>query len=95
MLLFETENLAEASECFTDAIGKEYRGQINYTKGGLPCQRWDSNSPTFHYYHEYDSEENYCRNIRGDEPAPWCYTTYEGIRWDFCDIPHCGKLICL
>lgn len=77
-------------DCYTDPIAQHYKGKVNYTKGGLACQRWDSNSPHSHSYHDYDGEENYCRNLRGDEPATWCYTT-TSKRWDFCDVPHCGK----
>uniref|UniRef100_A0A3Q2ZA38 Kringle domain-containing protein n=1 Tax=Kryptolebias marmoratus TaxID=37003 RepID=A0A3Q2ZA38_KRYMA len=36
-------------------------------------------------------EENYCRNPDGD-PRPWCFTTSQSKRWDFCSIPRCGNL---
>ena len=36
--------------------------------------------------------ENYCRNPDVFEPGgPWCYTTNPRIRWEYCDIPMCGK----
>lgn len=80
-------------DCLTDPIGEDYIGQKQHTKFGLLCQRWDSNSPHSHNYHEYDGDENYCRNTLGDEPMPWCYTTSSSKRWDFCDIPHCGEFL--
>lgn len=36
---------------------------------------------------------NYCRNPDG-EPRPWCFTTDPNKRWEFCDIPRCGKSGC-
>lgn len=89
LLLLKTES-AVKEDCYTDSIGKEYKGTLSRTIGGLTCQRWDSNTPNSHSYHEYDGDENYCRNTRGDEPAPWCYTTSADKRWDFCDLKHCG-----
>ena len=89
MLFILTETGIER-DCFIDSVGKDYKGKINYTIGGIPCQRWDSDTPHKHYIHEYDGEENYCRNMNGYKHAPWCYTTSDDKRWDFCDVPHCG-----
>lgn len=33
-------------------------------------------------------EENYCRNPDG-EKAPWCFTTNQEVRWEYCKIPSC------
>uniref|UniRef100_A0A8C8AJ07 Kringle domain-containing protein n=1 Tax=Otus sunia TaxID=257818 RepID=A0A8C8AJ07_9STRI len=33
-------------------------------------------------------EENYCRNPDG-EKRPWCYTTNNSVRWEYCAIPRC------
>ena len=49
---------------------------------------WSSQTPHIHDYSE--SEWNYCRNP-DEEPKPWCYTTDPDKRWEFCDIPVCGK----
>ena len=34
--------------------------------------------------------ENFCRNPDEDESA-WCYTMDPNQRWEYCDIPLCGK----
>ena len=41
-------------------------------------------------YHYLASESNYCRIA--DEPDPWCYTTDNATRWDWCSVPYCCKL---
>ena len=34
---------------------------------------------------------NYCRNPDHESMGPWCYTTDPNERWQYCDIPQCGK----
>ena len=42
---------------------------------------------------------NYCSNIAAGpdvhhtcvETRPWCYTTDPNTRWEYCNIPICGK----
>ena len=69
------------------------RGQINITKSGKICQRWDKGvdghgRPTLYQ----DQEENYCRTLAGDGVVePWCYTTDNNTRWEECDVPICSK----
>ncbi|KAK2855941.1 hypothetical protein Q5P01_004676 [Channa striata] len=84
------------SSCTEECIycsGEKYRGKISITENGFTCQRWDSQTPHNHGYNpsalpEKFLEENYCRNPDGD-PRPWCFTTSESKRWDFCSIPRC------
>ena len=76
--------------------GRFYQGPINKTKTGIPCQRWDSQSPHTHnrppfVFPEIWNSENYCRNAGGEEPVPWCYTSDPKIRWQHCNIPTCGE----
>lgn len=75
----------------------EYRGNISITTSGKTCQRWDSQLP---HSQEYGNNlplgasihENYCRNPDSrDAITPWCYTTDANVRWEYCDIPICGK----
>ncbi|XP_056018012.1 uncharacterized protein LOC125671577 [Ostrea edulis] len=81
-------------DCRDTEKGMKYRGKINVTKDGTPCQHWDSTYP--HLPNErvrslgstLFKEKNYCRNP-DDEPFPWCYTMDINIRWQFCDIPFC------
>jgi len=58
----------------------------NTTISGRPCQRWDSQSPHIHPYSSLSSLENYCTNLNEDA-APWCYTTDEHHRMEFCSPP--------
>lgn len=76
--------------------GRYYMGQINVTKSGIPCQKWDSQKPHQHIqppnvFPQVQNAENYCRNAGGEEPSPWCYTMNESVRWQLCDIPLCRK----
>ncbi|XP_074660537.1 sushi, von Willebrand factor type A, EGF and pentraxin domain-containing protein 1-like [Tubulanus polymorphus] len=77
----------------TSRSGVEYTGNISVTIDGRPCQRWDSDKPHKHWYHDlskypdssWDAAANHCRNP-DVEPNPWCYTdTWK--RWNWCDIP--------
>ncbi|XP_036288154.1 hepatocyte growth factor-like protein isoform X4 [Pipistrellus kuhlii] len=68
--------------------GEGYRGTANTTAAGVPCQRWDAQSPHQHRFapDKYackDLRENFCRNPDGSE-APWCFTTRPGMRKAFC-----------
>lgn len=74
--------------------GRFYQGKINVTKTGIPCQKWDSQTPHSHdsppkIFPELRNSENYCRNVGGEEKHPWCFTTDSTIRWQHCDIPRC------
>ncbi|KAK3871189.1 hypothetical protein Pcinc_023649, partial [Petrolisthes cinctipes] len=76
--------------------GRWYFGNVNVTKEGIACQRWDSQEPHSHQrppdvFPEVQDAENYCRNAGGEEPSPWCYTVDPLIRWQHCNIPLCGK----
>ena len=89
--------------CIVDAgcyfgDGFAYKGYLNITEEGLPCQRWDAQFP--HEHDDTDAENfpddslsdanNYCRNPDSDE-RPWCFTTDPEIRWQFCHIEPCSK----
>ncbi|XP_056357528.1 hepatocyte growth factor-like protein isoform X4 [Oenanthe melanoleuca] len=68
--------------------GEGYRGRVNVTVSGIPCQRWDSQVPHKHHFvpEKYpckDLQENYCRNPDGSE-APWCFTSRPTVRIAFC-----------
>ena len=82
------------SDCFTDP--SQYVGTHNTTVSGAICQRWDSQTPQSHTqtadkFPEATLAEtnNYCRNP-GGQATPWCYTV-NGPRWEYCNIPKCGK----
>ncbi|XP_054736478.1 tyrosine-protein kinase transmembrane receptor Ror2 [Anastrepha obliqua] len=78
--------------------GRYYVGTVNFTKSGLPCQRWDVQHPHKHIqppqvFPQIAEGENYCRNAGGEEPFPWCYTLDESVRWQHCDIALCPDYI--
>ncbi|XP_064628850.1 apolipoprotein(a)-like isoform X2 [Lineus longissimus] len=88
----------KGTECTFSASGAEYLGthSVATASNGKQhtCQRWDSQTPNKHsrkaggvHLNEdtLTEAENYCRNIKGTEPKPWCYTT-GGPRWEYCDI---------
>ncbi|XP_066288232.1 plasminogen-like [Branchiostoma lanceolatum] len=72
--------------------GATYRGKVSVSKDGIPCQRWNSQTPHQHdipsRFPGTELNENYCRNPDGWD-RPWCYTTDPNIRWQICDIPGC------
>uniref|UniRef100_A0A4W3GEY2 Macrophage stimulating 1 n=1 Tax=Callorhinchus milii TaxID=7868 RepID=A0A4W3GEY2_CALMI len=74
-------------ECFK-RHGIGYRGTVNKTTSGTPCQPWNSQVPHQHQltpenYPCKGLEENYCRNPDGSE-APWCFTSDPDVRHAFC-----------
>lgn len=78
-------------ECLTEPKGQNYEGTKSVTKSGIKCQAWSVKTPHSHSFSKRLSNQvNYCRNPDG-EPKPWCYTTDKTKRWEFCDIPECGK----
>ena len=89
MLKF-TANCAKGS-------GRYYHGHVNQTKSEIPCATWFSNepheqsSPPKDIFPEMTNSANHCRNPGGTESSPWCYTTDPSVRWQYCDIPKCGK----
>jgi len=80
-----------------EADGASYRGRKATTNSGRICQDWAKHSPHKHHhltpkkYPDSDLTSNYCRNPDG-EPEPWCYTTDDEKRWEFCGIPKCSDI---
>ncbi|KAM6470315.1 hepatocyte growth factor-like protein isoform 1-T1 [Liasis olivaceus] len=88
-------HLSTTTSCFR-LKGEDYRGTVNVTTSGVPCQRWDSQTPHRHNFHpeKYeckDLRENYCRNPDGSE-APWCFTIMPHLLRAFCfQIKRCAE----
>ncbi|XP_070570506.1 low-density lipoprotein receptor-related protein 2-like isoform X2 [Ptychodera flava] len=93
-------------ECYTVHGGMDYRGTVNHTSRGIPCQRWSEQTP---HQHNYSPElvqdqglgdHNYCRNPgqAHGQLRPWCYTTDPDVVWQHCDVPDhmesCGEDAC-
>lgn len=77
--------------------GRFYQGIVNVTVAGIPCQKWNKTTPHFHRLSpevipELKNSENYCRNPGGESERPWCYTTDRTVRWEYCNVPHCGDV---
>eukprot|EP00041_Stephanoeca_diplocostata_P005620 m.65069 g.65069 ORF g.65069 m.65069 type:complete len:919 (+) comp15908_c0_seq5:148-2904(+) len=72
------------------ATSRDYRGTVNVTRSGKPCQMWTAQTPQSHSMLDrgVDSlglgDHNYCRNPDGEDSI-WCYTTVPGTRWERCD----------
>uniref|UniRef100_A0A8C9ZV66 Macrophage stimulating 1 n=1 Tax=Sander lucioperca TaxID=283035 RepID=A0A8C9ZV66_SANLU len=85
---------SQQTNCFRGR-GEDYRGKVNETTSGIPCQRWDAQHPHEHpfYPNTYECkglEENYCRNPDGSE-APWCFTSVPEMRTALClQIKRCA-----
>ncbi|KAM5204062.1 hepatocyte growth factor isoform 1-T2 [Hipposideros larvatus] len=80
--------------------GGSYKGTVSITKSGIKCQPWDSMIPHEHSflpssYRGKDLQENYCRNPRGEEGGPWCFTSNPEVRYEVCDIPQCSEVECM
>ncbi|EMP34804.1 Hepatocyte growth factor [Chelonia mydas] len=80
--------------------GANYKGTISVTKSGIQCQAWNSMIPHEHSflpssYRGKDLQENYCRNPRGEEGGPWCFTSNPEKRHEVCDIPLCSEVECM
>uniref|UniRef100_K1PLE8 Plasminogen n=1 Tax=Magallana gigas TaxID=29159 RepID=K1PLE8_MAGGI len=80
-----------ATECTYTLTGEEYTGTVSHTNTGIPCQRWDSQTPHKHNSDHLFKDENYCRNT-DSSAGPWCYTMDPDIRWELCDVPKCEKI---
>ncbi|XP_042310595.1 muscle, skeletal receptor tyrosine-protein kinase isoform X2 [Sceloporus undulatus] len=75
--------------------GLTYQGSINVTASGIPCQKWNEQVPHSHrktpqVFPELSNAVNYCRNPGGINEQPWCYTKDASIKWEYCNVPHCG-----
>ncbi|XP_070611193.1 hepatocyte growth factor isoform X4 [Erythrolamprus reginae] len=75
--------------------GATYKGNISVTKSGIECQAWNSTIPHEHSYRGKDLQRNYCRNPRGEEGGPWCFTSDPKTRHEVCKIPLCSEVECM
>ncbi|EOD11995.1 hypothetical protein EMIHUDRAFT_247657 [Emiliania huxleyi CCMP1516] len=79
-------------ECYSHPDGSDYRGALNHTESGYPCQKWSAQWPQRHtrihtnFPHAGLGGHSSCRNP-DNEARPWCYTTAPETRWEYCEIP--------
>lgn len=80
--------------CKRTEAAREYKGRVNQTRCGNPCQAWGSTSPTrpsadvrrgfqnatmFPEHRDVFDAQNFCRNPDSDEnTGPWCYRSTIG-----------------
>ena len=87
--------LYKGSDCRISRTDRNYKGHINVTVSGKPCQLWNKTTdnqgkPTW-YRHE---EANYCRTPADDSvETPWCYVNDKNMRWELCNVPICSKYL--
>ncbi|XP_077479181.1 muscle, skeletal receptor tyrosine-protein kinase [Stigmatopora argus] len=82
--------------CYKDR-GRFYRGSVNVTSSGIPCQRWDQQVPHQHRLSaeaipELKDSESSCRNPAGIGDRPWCYTSNADVRWEYCAVARCARV---
>ncbi|XP_060634281.2 hepatocyte growth factor isoform X3 [Anolis sagrei] len=75
--------------------GANYKGTLSVTKSGIRCQAWNSTIPHEHNYRGKDLRGNFCRNPKGEEDGPWCFTSNPEKRYEVCDIPLCSEAECM
>ncbi|XP_060550884.1 hepatocyte growth factor isoform X4 [Pantherophis guttatus] len=75
--------------------GATYKGNVSVTRSGIECQAWNSTIPHEHSYRGKDLQRNYCRNPRGEEGGPWCFTSDPKTRHEACKIPLCSEVECM
>lgn len=84
-----TIQIYNGTECI-DGPSIWYDGTRNYTKSGIPCQRWDVQTPHKPIFTPRDGgAHNFCRNPDHDQMGTWCYTTNASVKWEYCAIPKC------
>ncbi|KAK3528122.1 hypothetical protein QTP86_023845 [Hemibagrus guttatus] len=74
--------------------GEHYRGNVNITVSGKPCQYWKSNFP--HRITEFNTTvlnlpDNFCRNPDKRANGPWCFTSDPTVRTEKCLVAKCGE----
>lgn len=80
--------------CYTSRTGSDYRGTMNKTVSGLPCQYWSDQWPNTHTYTTAAWPDgglgghNFCRNPDPSDGStgPWCLTASLDATWEYCDV---------
>lgn len=91
---------ADASECYHDVTGSDYRGKVSRTKSGFYCQPWVAQFPHAHRHTPAVFPDaglrghNFCRNPDGGKEGPWCYTTDPNVPWEYCNVGEAGGWAC-
>ena len=70
-------------ECYTEADGSDYTGDINKTKSGVQCANFEG---TKGWNPSVPDETGFCRNNDNDTDTAWCYTKGDKKAAAYCDI---------
>ncbi|OWF44417.1 Plasminogen [Mizuhopecten yessoensis] len=83
-----TPTSCSVKDVFNSSLSR-YEGGVTCTKGGVTCQRWDSNYPHAVLFFSGRSDLGNRCQFEG-ELHPWCYTTDPALRWDYCPVEEKG-----
>ena len=83
----EQSKLRSSITCYY-STGIGYTGRINRTIAGVPCRPWLEN-PYINNITYPTLVKNYCRNPEGLHQKPWCYTSADRRKWDYCPVDKC------
>jgi hypothetical protein len=90
----------DAPECYNEPNGADYRGTVNVTQSGRPCQVWSMNFPHEHTFSHTNypfaglGGHNLCRNPDKNvhSERPWCFVdSVDGPEWEYCKVPPPAK----
>lgn len=85
-----TGERCQGAEFYVLPNGRDYRGTLNVTSSGIPCQKWSSQIPHAHETLYPDpslgiGDNNFCRNPFGDATVG-CFTMSPDVAYESCDI---------
>eukprot|EP00951_Prasinocladus_malaysianus_P044504 scaffold575205_cov43-Prasinocladus_malaysianus.AAC.1 len=91
---------AEDLSCYCYHDGSDYRGFVDVSVSGRPCQAWAVQSPHSHDFTpsnypyaglgSHSFPHSFCRNP-DHRDRPWCLIAEDGIEWEYCDIDQCEE----
>ncbi|KAK7475683.1 hypothetical protein BaRGS_00033054 [Batillaria attramentaria] len=91
-----TDTAANPLECLQSENGLDYKGDLNFTRTGRTCLRWDA-APTILSADLFPDASladagNKCRNPIGYvRDGPWCFINNTDADWELCVIRQCSK----
>ena len=72
--------------------GRDYKGTVNTTIDGIPCQKWSEKQPHDHRF-THAGDHNFCRNPKGTSQSQvWCFTSDPEHERQNCSVPFCPPL---
>ncbi|KAK7479115.1 hypothetical protein BaRGS_00029633 [Batillaria attramentaria] len=90
------DTAANPLECLQSENGLDYKGDLNFTRTGRTCLRWDA-APTILSADLFPDASladvgNKCRNPIGYvRDGPWCFINNTDADWELCVIRQCSE----